>query len=92
VSRSKASKVLIGLILFLGSCSSIPVDKRKHFIAGAVSSGIVVTLTDDPKAGCIAAAAVGVGKEVYDSKTHSPDPKDALATTLGCLVWYYIKK
>ena len=57
-----------------------------HFGAGMVTAAIVTEMTDDPVAGCLAAIGIGIAKEIYDSRTHAPDPWDAVATCFGCSV------
>ena len=70
----------------------IPPDKALHFIYGAAAAcaGCVIAhLAGLPPlyAAPLAAAAVGVGKEVYDRVTRkgTPDALDAVATALGAV-------
>jgi len=71
-------------------------DKQQHVIAGAAASAIALVIVDriDPAApwyvragaGVLAAAAVGAGKEWYDSRhrdSHTTDINDFTATTMG---------
>ncbi|EPX76780.1 hypothetical protein Salmuc_04666 [Salipiger mucosus DSM 16094] len=59
-----------------------------HFAAGVVGSGVVKHESGSRLASCGAAAALGVGKEIYDSMGHgNVDVMDAVATTAGCLTW-----
>ncbi len=71
-------------------------DKQGHFILGAATSALAMLALDrwKPEAawytraavGTAAAAAVGAGKEWYDSKhldVHTVDRKDFIATTTG---------
>ncbi len=60
-------------------------DKRLHFAGGAVVSGSVLQLTDNPKLAFAAGVAVGIGKEVWDTQNpgHTPSYKDAIVTFAG---------
>ncbi|SHH22649.1 hypothetical protein [Marivita hallyeonensis] len=58
-------------------------DKAAHFAAGAAVSHIVATETNNKAAGCAAAVAVGLAKEMIDDQA---DPLDLIATGLGCAV------
>ena len=71
------------MFTMLGGCAQ---DKILHFGAGAVTAAIVTEITDDPMLGCLAALGVGIGKEIYDSRTHAADPMDIFATGFGCSV------
>ena len=82
-------KILL-LVILLSGCSNIPVDKRNHFIVGAMTSGIVFKFTGDKNLSCTAAMAAGIMKELYDAQhkqKHNVEVADAVATMLGCLVW-----
>lgn len=76
-------------------------DKQKHFVAGILFgvAGVLVASDYSPIGkimfGCLAASAVGVGKEVYDkqsnqhiykAKKHGVEWQDAAATSLGGVV------
>ncbi|MEP2027441.1 MAG: hypothetical protein ABJI96_01890 [Paracoccaceae bacterium] len=62
-------------------------DKKKHFAIGAVTSAYVKHKTGNPLNGCLAAAALGLGKEFYD-RHHAGefDVRDLWATSVGCVV------
>ena len=63
-------------------------DKKLHFIAGAVIAGMVGYFTS-PVAGFVAAALVGLIKELYDMRhpaRHTADVLDFVATVLGGMV------
>lgn len=67
-------RILVLLSFFiLSGCAA---DKFGHAVVGAGSHGF------DNK--CYLALALGVGKELVDSRTHEPDVMDAAATYLGC--------
>ena len=60
-------------------------DKILHFIAGALIAGLVGYFTA-PVAGFVAAALVGLIKELYDMRhpaKHTADVLDFVATVLG---------
>jgi len=58
-------------------------DKLGHIALGAVVSETVTHYTDSRWKGCAAALAVGVVKELSDSRF---DIQDATATALGCSI------
>ena len=60
-------------------------DKKLHFIAGAVIAGMVGYFTS-PVTGFVAAALVGLIKELYDMRNpekHTADVLDFVATLVG---------
>jgi len=61
-------------------------DKIGHIAVGAVVSETVAHYTGSRWKGCAAALAVGVAKEINDSRTHDFDFEDAAATALGCSI------
>lgn len=70
----------------------LPQDKANHLLYGCAASvvgGLVAIHTGfDPRIGmAAAAAAVGVGKEVWDklSKLGDPSAADAIATACGAI-------
>lgn len=76
--------LVLFLALVLSGCGwqTFPgYDKVIHAAAGAST----LTVTD----GCMLALVVGVAKEVNDSRTHAPDPMDAIATLAGCIIVRY---
>lgn len=62
----------------------IPLDKWVHFLGGYIVAREVGRY--NPLVGLAAATVVGIGKEVWDSRTHAPDKIDAFATVLGGLL------
>jgi hypothetical protein len=72
--------------------NKIPEDKQAHVIAGfkiSLFSGLVLLCWGMPMWWhCVVTACVAVGKEVFDHfhpEKHTCDPKDAVATMLGCI-------
>ena len=63
------------LTVILSGCAA---DKVGHAMVGTS------TYFYDDK--CYLALGLGVAKELIDSRTHDPDPMDAVATYLGCVV------
>jgi hypothetical protein len=61
-------------------------DKVGHIAVGAVVSETVSYYTGSRWKGCAAALAVGIAKEINDSRTHDFDFEDAAATALGCSI------
>ena len=62
-------------------------DKIKHFIAGAIASAFVYAITGSPTLAFGASVALGIAKEVYDSRGHGMvDVLDAVATVAGGVV------
>ncbi len=62
-------------------------DKIKHFIAGAIASAFVYAITGSPTLTFGASVALGIAKEVYDSRGHGTvEVLDAVATGLGGVV------
>jgi len=68
-----------------GKLGEIGLDKYMHFIGGtlifAVSHFVMA-----PMLALVAVLVMGIAKELYDNAhkaIHTPDYKDALATTLG---------
>jgi hypothetical protein len=61
-------------------------DKIGHIAVGAVVSETVAHYTGSRWKGCAAAFALGVAKEINDSRTHNFDFEDAAATALGCSI------
>lgn len=62
------------LIILLSGCAA---DKIAHAGIGAS------TYVADPL--CIIAGVSGLGKEIWDSRTHSPEALDAAATYFACV-------
>lgn len=62
-------------------------DKIGHIAVGAVISETVSYYTGSRWKGCAAALGAGILKETIDKRTHSFDPADAFATSLGCSVF-----
>ncbi len=59
-------------------------DKIKHFIAGAIASAFVYAITGSPILAFGASIALGIVKEVYDSRGHGTvEVLDAGATAVG---------
>ena len=68
----------------------IPIDKQAHFYSGAALCFAVGILTA-PFYGFLAAAAVGVAKEVWDKAGHgTPDVLDMLATIGGGIAAFVV--
>ena len=66
----------------------IECDKANHIIYGASVYILATIVTQSPAVGLVACTAVGVGKEIYDSRDtnhHTPDVWDAVATVAGGL-------
>lgn len=66
----------------------IPLDKKAHFLVGAVLS-LALGYLLPPVYGVVAAVLAGAIKEIYDylhPKTHTCDGNDFLATSFGGLV------
>ena len=61
-------------------------DKIGHIAVGAVVSETVAHYTGSRWKGCAAALALGIAKEIDDSRTHDFDFEDAAATALGCSI------
>lgn len=62
-------------------------DKIKHFIAGAIASAFVYAITGSPILAFGASVALGISKEIYDSRGHGAvEVLDAVATALGGVV------
>lgn len=71
------------LSLLAAGCAN---DKTLHFVAGAAASKFTTQTTNSPMAGCAAALATGIAKEIYDRKFGGVvDRYDALATGAGCM-------
>lgn len=67
-------------------------DKNLHFVVGAAVGGAVTIATDRPAYGIAAGVAVGLAKELYDSRhraTHTPSTKDFAVTALGAVAGAY---
>ena len=63
---------------------TIPTDKLKHFGAGAIASAFVYAVTGDVTPAIAIAAALGIGKEIYDSLGYGTvEVLDAVATAVG---------
>jgi hypothetical protein len=61
-------------------------DKLLHFLVGMAIAAVPL---DKPEHALLLAVAAGVAKEAYDNrnrKTHTPDARDAMATTAGALI------
>lgn len=74
-------------------------DKKLHAVAGGVTGALAYYMTKKPEYGCMAAAAVGLAKEISDAQHvgNQASGKDFVVTTLaGCLVSYgsnmYVEK
>lgn len=78
------------LALFLvGLVALGETDKQKHFAIGAAASAYVTHVTDSPLKGCLAAAALGLGKELFDRHRGGEfDNRDLGATTIGCVITF----
>ena len=62
-------------------------DKIKHFIAGTITSAFVHAITGSPMLAFVASVALGISKEVYDSRGHGTvEVADAVATVAGGVV------
>ena len=69
----------------------VPLDKQLHlgawYVIGASTTSFTYYLTKDKKTATIAGIAsvviIGIGKEVYDIKHGTPDPKDLAADVIG---------
>jgi uncharacterized protein YfiM (DUF2279 family) len=65
-------------------------DKTQHAIGGAAIGAVITLATKSAAWGCVAATAVGAGKEFYDAAnraTHTPSFKDfAVTEAAGCAV------
>lgn len=62
-------------------------DKNLHFLAGASISSLVTVATKDEKIGFISGVAMGLAKEVYDSKNKGDvSGKDFIVTALGSAI------
>lgn len=63
-------------------------DKWKHVLVGSAVGVSVTKATDDWRYGCAAATAIGLAKEVYDSRhrdRHTPSFRDfAVTAAAGC--------
>jgi uncharacterized protein YfiM (DUF2279 family) len=100
----KLSHILSAFVLTLASLAHADEwtgrDKTLHFLGGAAVGMAVTVATDNPSYGIAAGAAVGLAKELYDTRhrsTHTPSAKDLLATIAGAAVgsyasWLIIKK
>ena len=67
-------------------------DKSLHFAVGAAVGGAVTIATDRRDYGIVAGVAVGLAKELYDSRhraTHTPSAKDFAVTALGAVAGSY---
>lgn len=68
-------------------------DKQKHFVGSVVMAGTISAYTDSPTKGFAASMAVGIAKELYDSKRAGGSGfsyKDLTADVLGSAVGAYI--
>lgn len=65
-------------------------DKALHLVAGAAVGAGVTAYTRDPLIGTFAGTAVGIAKEIRDSRGHGHcSAQDALITALGAAVGAY---
>ena len=79
----KKLTLLVTLMLLSAGCDVAP-DKRFHIQGGALVSGTTYAATKDPKKSILAAAVVGVAKEVYDSTGRgNVEALDIAATVAG---------
>jgi hypothetical protein len=78
-------KLIAWAALHFGSAA----DKVLHALAGALVCAVVLLVTRSVPAGIVAAALVGVVKEVHDYRRRgegfTPDALDAIATAAGGL-------
>ena len=66
---------------------TIPKDKLLHFVAGSICSIIVYLIIGNLTLAFGASVALGISKEVYDSRGHGTvEVLDAVATALGGVV------
>jgi hypothetical protein len=76
----------------ISECTTIPVDKIKHFLAGSISSiSTAPALIYNDRSvywAVLSAVIIGAAKEIYDkvSKKGTPDLWDFIATSLGGIV------
>lgn len=67
-------------------------DKELHAIGGAAIGSVTTLATGKASYGCMAAAGVGLAKEIYDIQhkaTNTPSSKDFAVTAIaGCLAAY----
>ena len=65
----------------------IPKDKLLHFVAGSICSAFIYAITGSPILAFGASVALGISKEVYDSRGHGTvEVLDAVATVAGGVV------
>ena len=68
--------------------NKVPLDKKAHFLAGAVVALVVMRFIHGYWPGLALAGVVGALKEGFDWKTGGvADPWDFLATVLGGMVF-----
>ena len=97
------NKLAVVLFFTLSITSAqIQDDKKLHFAAGAIASGIgyeyVYSKTQNKQqalaAGILTSIAAGIGKEIYDSlqKKNQFDQHDVAATVLGGVSFSFVIK
>ena len=63
---------------------TIPKDKLLHFVAGSICSAVVYLISGNLTLAIGASVAIGIAKEVYDSRGHGTvEMLDAVATVAG---------
>lgn len=66
---------------------TIPKDKLLHFVAGSICSAVVYLISGNLTLAIGASVALGISKEVYDSRGHGTvEVLDAVATIAGGVV------
>ena len=65
----------------------IPRDKLLHFVAGSICSAFVYAISGNLTFAIGASVALGISKEIYDSRGHGTvEVADAVATIAGGVV------
>ena len=63
---------------------TIPKDKLLHFVADSICATVVYLITGNLNLAIGASVALGIAKEVYDSRGHGTvEVLDAVATAVG---------
>ena len=66
------------------------VDKNKHFVVGAAIGSVGTLVFKDKDYGVLAGVAVGLAKEIYDSRGHGTcSAQDFAVTALGAMAGAY---
>ena len=63
---------------------TIPRDKLLHFVAGSICSAFIYAVSGNLTLAIVASVALGIAKEIYDSRGHGTvEVLDAVATVVG---------